>query len=966
MKFKNKDKKANKKSGINYSKKTNSRPTTKLKKINAKQTLKNTSKKNTSRKKLKFTTGDLILLLIAIIFFILMFILIGAIFTLIMIIGIILIILFSKLVRKMRRKKSTRIFINVLLIIGLVTCIVGAGAVAWLLWYVVDKAPSFDVDLLKRNETTILYHKDGKSFAELGTEKREIITYDEISQVFIDALIATEDSRFFQHNGFDAARFIKASIGQVVSGSEAGGASTISMQVVKNSFTDAKKDSGFEGIVRKFTDIYLSIFELEKIYSKQEIIELYINIHYMGAGSYGVEQASQTYFGKSARELNLAEASLLAGLFQSPSYLDPFKNPEAATERRNTVLKLMVLHGYITNEEKELAASIPVVSLLASKKTQDNTYQSYIDQVVDEIMERYGVNPYNVPMLIYTNMDVSKQTSMDDIFSGKTFKWRDDVVQAGVAVVNVHNGKIVAIGAGRNTDVIDQWNYASGMKKQIGSTAKPLFDYAPGMEYNGWSTYTMFEDKEYYYSSGQPMRNSDREYMGWMTLRRALALSRNVPALQAFQQVNNKKIIEFVSNLGITPEVNQYGYIHEAHSIGAFTGSNPLEMAAAYAAFANGGTYYKPYAVNKVVFRNTGEEETFKSEGKKVMSDSTAYMITYSLKSAVENGLSSGARIQGVNIAAKTGTTNYPEQLLVSGNYPREIVNDAWIVGYDPDYSIGVWYGYPNLDKQYNLPQNDAVAGRGNLFRAVGNAVFTKNGQNFNQPRSVTCTNVELRSDNLLPSPDTPQDQQSYECFKTGTEPTEVSPKYQKLKDVTNLNVAYNPTTLSVNLSWTGAQKSPNEKEEFGNFGYKIYKNGTYLGFTADNYFVISNEDNPYATYKVVTSYENYSTIDSPGAIFIFEEQIDYRVESLVPTSRTYEVNSNLDSWDISPSVSDIKLYKNNEEFTGFGVIISITNSNDDNIANITTSVQDVYKITYALTYEGETITEFSRTVIIE
>jgi len=883
-----------------------------------------------------------------------------------MIIGIILIILFSNLVRKMRRKKGTRIFINILLIIGLVICIVGAGGAALFLWYVVDKAPSFNVDLLKRNETTIIYDKDNVVRAELGTEKREIISYDEISQVFIDALIATEDSRFFQHNGFDAARFIKASIGQVVSGSEAGGASTISMQVVKNSFTDAKKDSGFEGIVRKFTDIYLSIFELEKAYSKQEIIELYININYMGAGSYGIEQASQTYFGKSARELNLSEAALLAGLFQSPSYLDPFKNPTAATERRNTVLKLMVLHGYITNEEKELAASIPVSSLLATKKTQDSTYQSYIDQVVDEIMERYGVNPYNVPMLIYTNMDTSKQTSMDNIFSGKTYKWRDEVIQGGVAIVDVHNGKIVAIGAGRNTDVIDQWNYASGMKKQIGSTAKPLFDYAPGMEYNGWSTYTMFEDKKYYYSSGQEIRNADRKHMGWMTLRNALSLSRNIPALQAFQQVNNKKIIEFVTNLGITPEVNQYGYIHEAHSIGAFTGSNPLEMAAAYAAFANGGTYYKPYAVNKVVFRSTGEEDTYKSEGKRVMKDSTAYMITYALKTAVEEGLSSGARIQGVNVAAKTGTTNYPENLIASGKYPSNIINDAWVVGYDPDYSIGVWYGYPNLDKQYNLPQNDAVSGRASLFRAVGNAVFTKDNQDFKKPKSVTCTNVEFESDNLLPSEDTPEDKQSYECFKTGTEPTEVSTRYQKLKDVTNLNVAYDPTTLSINLSWSEANKSPNEKEEFGSFGYKIYKNDTYLGFTTDTYFIISNEDNPYATYKVVTAYENYSTIDSPGVIYTYEDPIEYRIESLVPITGTYAVNSDLSSWDQDPSLSDIKFFVNNEEIEVYSANIGITNSLGEVIGNITTLQPETYTITYSINYEGNIVKEFIRTVIIE
>ncbi len=959
-------KKKNNKTGISYSKKTTNNSKVKTK---VTQTKKNTdNKKSVPKKKIKFKfdVSAIIGLVIGIILLVLISIYLGWIFAIIMVIGIALIILLSNFIKKLRRKKRTRIVINILLILGLLICIAGAGLVALFLYYVVKQAPEFDVNELQRNETTILYTKNNEVFAELGTEKREIITYDEISQVFIDALIATEDSRFFQHNGFDAARFIKASIGQVVSGSEAGGASTISMQVVKNSFTNANVDSGIAGIVRKFTDIYLSIFELEKTYSKQEIIELYVNIHYMGAGAYGVEQASQTYFGKSARELNLAEASLLAGLFQSPSSLDPFKNPDAATERRSTVLRLMVMHGYITEEERKLAESIPVSSLLIPKAVKDNAYQAYIDQVVDEINKRYGVNPYNVPMLIYTNMDTKKQAGMDNIFNSVTYTWKDSVVQAGVAVVDVNNGKIVAISAGRNNDIIDQWNYASGMKKQIGSTAKPIFDYAPGMEYNGWSTYTMFNDTEYFYSSGQPIRNSDREYWGWMTLRKALYMSRNVPALQAFQQVDKDKIIDFVTSLGIKPEIDRYGNIHEAHSIGAFTGSNPLEMAAAYAAFANGGTYYEPYAVHKVVFRNTGEEATYKSEGKQVMSDSTAYMITYSLKSAVEYGLSSGARVEGVNVAAKTGTTNYPEDVIINGGYPTNIVNDAWIVGYDPDYSIGLWYGYPNLDKEYNLPSTEAVTERGRLFRAVGNIVFTKDYQDFKKPSSVVCSDVEWGSNNMLPSENTPEDQQSYECFRAGTEPTEVSTKYDKLKDVTNLSVVYDPTTLSVNLSWSKAKPSQNAKDEYGNFGYKVYKDETYLGFTEDNYFIISDEDDPYATYKIVTTYEDYSEIDSPGIEFTLDDGSKYVIESLVPTTRTYSKDEELDSWDKNPSSSDIKLYRNEEVITDFETSITIKNSNGETIENMTNLENETYTITYIVTYDYNEVASLSRTVVIE
>lgn len=889
---------------------------------------------------------------------------IGPMFTIIMFVGIALIILLSKWIKKLRKKKRTRIIVNIFLTIALVFCIALCLVAIIFMGYVIKQAPEFDVSQLERSESTILYDINNNAFAELGTEKREKITYDEMSQSFIDALIATEDSRFFQHNGFDAARFLKASLGQAIGAKGAGGASTLSMQVIKNSFTDANLDEGFAGIVRKFTDIYLAVFKLEKTYSKQEIIEFYANVHYMGGSAYGVEQASQTYFGKHASELNLAESSLLAGLFQSPNSYNPFKNLEAATKRRTTVLNLMVMHGYITKEERDMAKAIPIESLLVDNSDSANKYQSYIDQVATEVKSRYKVNIYSTPMLIYTNMDPNKQTGIDNIFNGTTYNWVDDVVQAGIAVVDVDTGKIVAIGTGRNKTGVNQWNYASGNKRQIGSTAKPLFDYGPGIEYNNWSPATYFEDKEYYYSSGQPIRNSDRQYMGWMTLRDALAYSRNVPALQAFQSVDNKKIIEFVTKLGITPEIDKYGNIHEAHSIGAFTGSNALEMAAAYAAFANGGTYYEPYTVNKVVFRGTGREETFKSEPVEAMSDSTAFMITDVLKSAVSYGLSSAARVNGVNVAAKTGTTNYPESMLTSKGYPTNIISDSWIVGYDPEYSIGLWYGYPKLDPTYNLKQSVAGVERGRLFRAAGEVVFAKNGQDFKMPSSVVKSAYEKWT-NLLPSENTPESEIAYDYFKVGTEPNEVSTKYQKLKNVTNLSVKYNPSTLSISISWSKASKQ-NEKDSYGNFGYKVYKDDTYLGFTEKNYFTISNVDDPYATYKVVTTYEKYSGMDSSGATYVLKDASTFTAEFLVPTTRTYSIGDNLDSWDKSPSSSDVKLYKNKTEVTKFKTVISIKNSSNETVGNITTSSKEEYTLTYKISYDSKEVVTITRKVIIE
>ena len=526
------------------------------------------------------------------------------------------------LLQKIQSKTKKRKVVSILLIIFFgfgITCLVGFSA---FMIYVKAKAdPLFDTANLNTVELTRLYDKDGKEFAKLGSEKREKVSYEQLPEVLIDAIVATEDSRFFQHNGFDAPRFLKAALGQLAGHSGAGGASTLSMQVVKNSFTDhlSQKTTGKDGIVRKFEDIYLAVFKLEKKYSKEEIIEYYVNNHFLGGNIYGVQEAAKTYFGKDVSELNLSEAATIAGMFKSPNYYRPNVNPKNATARRQTVLNLMVRHGYITKEEADIAAAIPMDSLTTTDSSSGilSQYQGYIDTIADEITDKYGINPYTTPLLVYTNLDRSRQDAVNSVLNGENYNWINNKVQTGVAVLDSETGKILAIGNGRNVnnrsnDNVDQYNYATQIKRQPGSTAKPLFDYGPGIEYNNWSTYELFDDAPYGYSNGRSIKNWDGKYFGTITLRRALSTSRNIPALKAFQKVDNKKIRKFVTSLGITPEVCNSGYkydkekdlcinktdssdtqnpltLHEAHSIGAFTGVSPLEMSAAYAAFSNGG-----------------------------------------------------------------------------------------------------------------------------------------------------------------------------------------------------------------------------------------------------------------------------------------------------------------------------------------------------------------------------------------
>ena len=456
-------------------------------------------------------------------------------------------IIISRIPSNKKKKKV----LYILLILFLVCGIICLGAFSLFIAYIkVNADPKYNQSKLNTMEITRIYDKDGNEIAKLGSEKREKVTYDELPEVLVDAIIATEDSRFFQHNGLDAPRFFKATVGQLTGNSNAGGASTLTMQVVKNSFTDkyGQKTSGVAGIIRKFEDVYLAVFRLEKDYSKEQIIEYYVNNHFLGGNIYGVEEASNAYFGKSVGELNLSEAAIIAGMFKSPNFYRPTANPINAGERRKTVLYLMRRAGYITAEEEKAANAIPVESLTADVNTStENKYQGYIDTVVEEVEDKYDVNPYTTPLLVYTNLDRSRQNAVNSVLNGETYNWIDDRVQTGVAVLESETGKILAIGNGRsinsrNNSTASQFNYATQIKRQPGSTAKPLFDYGPGIEYNNWSTYEQFNDAPYTYSNGRSIKNWDGGYFGQITLRRALSASRNIPALKAFQGVKMKRL----------------------------------------------------------------------------------------------------------------------------------------------------------------------------------------------------------------------------------------------------------------------------------------------------------------------------------------------------------------------------------------------------------------------------------------
>ena len=798
--------------------------------------------------------------------------------------------------RKIKLKKGLILSIIAVLGIMFLTLILAFSL------YIIISSPNFDKNKLYKKEATVLYDKDGNELARVGQENRVLITYEQLPQVLIDALIATEDSRFFQHNGFDAARFVKASIGQVLGNSSAGGASTLTMQVIKNTYTSTNA-SGIKGLVRKFTDIYMAVFKLEGSYTKEEIIEFYLNSQWLGndksvnyGGIYGVEQASQYFFGKSVSDLNLAEASMIAGMFQNPTYYDPFKYPERTQKRRTTVLNLMVKHGYITKEEKEEADSISVQSLLVDR-TEDSTndYQAFIDYVLKDVEQKTGINPFKKPVKIYTTLDKSVQTTLNMLESGELYKFPDDKVQFGIAITSVKDGSIVALSGGRNYTA-KGLNRATDIKRQPGSTAKILFDYGPYIEYLNGSTYSMFLDDSYTYKSGKSINNFDRGFKGLMTMRRALVGSRNIPALKAFQAVaddNIENIRTFVHGLGI--DYGEEGP-YESASIGAFDGVNPLQMSAAYAAYGRGGYYIEPYSFTKVVDDETEKVYEYKYTKEKVMSDATAYMITNMLVTAGNENVGGNIHISGTDVAAKGGTTSADKQKLKELNLPSGTTPDHWNITYSPSFAIAMWYGYDNLKEGY-LTSTSGGKVRRAVMAEIAKRIYPKN-ERFKKPSSVVSAKVELETfPAQSPSAFTPPDLIVTEYFKKGTEPSETSQRYSQLANPTNVTATASGTTITIkwnqistpsaidtayltdffnkyydNHATKYLERRLNYNNAYiGTLGYQVSiknDNGTetVLGFTnSNNYTYVAQGDRTDYTFIVRSSYSIFKNNMSTG-----------------------------------------------------------------------------------------------------
>ncbi len=832
-------------------------------------------------------------------------------------------------IKKEKKHNKKNIILIILISIGIA---ISSSILAFAL-YIIIASPDFIPDELYNKEATVLYANDGKTeLARYGAENVKLVTYSDLPQVLIDALVATEDSRFFQHNGFDAARFMKASLGQL-KGQNAGGASTISMQVIKNTYTGSEAH-GIAGIIRKFTDIYMAVFKLEATYTKEEIIEFYFNSQWLGGGSTyygsinGVEQGSQYLFGKSVSDLTLAEASLLVGMFNNPSYFNPYSYPENATERRSTVLNLMVKHGYITEEEKEFAESVSVQSLLAEHKQEDTgEYQAFIDFVLKQVQKETGDDPYKVPMAIYTTLDPKISKVLNQLEDGDLYKFRDNKIQFGMAVINTQDGAIQALSGGRNYTAKgtnravgkDNYDPVLGINRQPGSTAKPIFDYGPYIEYLHGSTGTIFYDRKWSYTSGGTIVNADRTYSGAMTMRRALVVSKNVPAVQAFQQVAKEvgleKIADFVHSLGI----NYGDTLHESAAIGGFDGTDPLTMAGAYATFGRGGIFIEPYAYTKIVYLETEQPYNRQIEKKRVMSEETAYMITDMLVTGGQSNVGGNFRISGTDIAAKGGTTTIDAASAKALGISPDATPNHWNITYSPDYVISLWLGYDKNTDGYLTSSVGSVA-RKSIMKAVAPKIYKKNSKFGKKPSGVVSVTFERDTyPTMLASANTPSSLKSTDLFVRGYEPSEVSPRFETLENPTNGNASFDGSSIS--LSWDPISTPVGIDQEaiaemyntssyweffskykssayqnrikydtnnIGTVGYQIYLkdlsgNLTDLGFTTNTYFTYpANASMSNYNFVVKSAYSIFKANMSSGLEISAQAQIDSNINDMV------------------------------------------------------------------------------------
>jgi penicillin-binding protein 2A len=575
-----------------------------------------------------------------------------------------------------------------LLIAGIVAVLCGLLIVNIFIW-------TSDVSKLNKPapQPTIIYDQNGKIASKISNSSIEGVGIKQIPEAMIHAVVATEDQRFYKHNGINYFAIMKALFKNMLSGDIVAGGSTVTQQLAKNAFLTHERT-----YTRKIKEVIITK-KIERTYSKDEIMERYLNQIYFGEGAWGIQRAAKTYFGKEASELTLSESAMLAGLIKAPSNLSPFKNLEKSIERRNLVLTLMEQEGYISQNDVEEAKEQPVV--LNEDKVEDEydgKYPYYVDHIIEEAMEKFKLTKNEVlsgGLHIYTELNPVIQEATEEVYQNDNLfpaSSEDQLLQSGAIFINPENGGIQGLVGGRGEHTFLGFNHSTQLIRQPGSTMKPLAVYTPALE-QGYEIFDLLEDKPLDIGGYQP-KNYDKQYRGQVTMYDAVINSYNVPPVWLLNEMGLEKGTKSVEKFGIPLQ-------KEDHSMGIalggmHNGTSPLVMAQAYSAFANNGIMVDAHSIQKIEDAEGKVIAKWKSKSTTVTKPEIAQKITYMLKGVVEEGTGKNAFLDGFDVAGKTGSTQLPFAIDAG-------TKDHWFVGYTPDIVGAVWLGYDQTDENHYL-----------------------------------------------------------------------------------------------------------------------------------------------------------------------------------------------------------------------------------------------------------------------
>ena len=625
-----------------------------------------------------------------------------------------------------------------------------------------DRWVDFDVYRITGcDRTSIIYDGQSDVVTRLhGVQDRTWVSISELQPSTVYAFISAEDARFFEHEGVDVIRIAGAIVADIKAGSYVQGASTISQQLIKLSHLTSEKT-----ISRKAEEAALA-YEMERQYSKEDILEMYLNYVYFGGGYYGIEAAAKGYFGVHASDLTLDQSAMLAGILKSPSGYAPHINYAASINRRNNILRLMRDYGYITDDEKK-QASARRPTILHDKNEEYSGY--YTDAVTKSAAALMGITVdelirggYN----IYSAMDSDIQHYCEEMFkNGELFPAEDS--EAAIVVLEPSTGMVVAMVGGRSYTGGISFNRATDIRRQPGSVIKPVIAYAPAFEYLNYTAADMILDEETTFADYTPS-NYGNKYYGWVTVREAVTKSLNVPAVKTLSAVGVYKAKDFAKRCGIEFDDKDDSL---ALALGGFTyGVSPLQIAGAYSCFASGGIYNTPTLIKKITDRNGLTVYEYRQDSRRVMSEANAYILTSMLKSVVTEGTGHRLNTLDIPIAGKTGTVG-----LANGN------RDAWMAGYTPEYTAVVWQGYDS-DRLGLLPSS-ATGGTYPalmLYELFNHIYPDGRSGDFEKPESVKQYSIDAKTlkkqhKAVLANAMTPQSSRVTEYFTEETAPEDVS-----------------------------------------------------------------------------------------------------------------------------------------------------------------------------------------------